>query len=70
VVALSRASLSHSFLPEAEKARLLADYDDALAGFVARFQSGGLGAAAPEARPPYRGFICRRYGLCPPEPAP
>jgi adenosine deaminase CECR1 len=70
VVALSRASLSHSFLPEAEKARLLADYDDALASFVARFQSGGLGAAAPDAHPPYRGFICRRYGLCPPESAP
>jgi adenosine deaminase CECR1 len=70
VVALSRASLTHSFLPEAEKARLLADYDDALARFVARFLSGGLGAAAPEAHPPYRGFICRRYGLCPPESAP
>ena len=64
VVALSRASLTHSFLPEVEKARLLADYDDALARFVARFLSGGLGAAAPEAHPPYR-FICRRYGLCP-----
>ena len=70
VVALSRASLTHSFLPEAEKARLLADYDDALARFLARFLSGGLGAAAPEAHPPYRGFICRRYGLCPPESAP
>ena len=52
VVALSRASLTHSFLPEAEKARLLADYDDALARFVARFLSGGPGLRPRKPIPP------------------
>jgi adenosine deaminase CECR1 len=70
LTALSRASLTHSFLPEAEKAAVLATFDADLRAFVDRFQQGGLGAAAPEARPPYRGFICRQYQLCPPESAP
>ncbi len=61
---LSRNSLRHSFLEAAEKAALLDDYSRRVANFVAAFQADGMAAFA-DRRPPRRGFVCRRYGLCP-----
>ena len=61
---LSRNSLRHSFLEEAEKAALLNDYTQRIEQFVASFRADGMDAFA-DRRPPRRGFICRRYGLCP-----
>ena len=61
---LSRNSLRHSFLEEAEKAALLNDYTRRIEQFVASFRAEGMDAFA-DRRPPRRGFICRRYGLCP-----
>lgn len=60
---LSRNSLRHSFLPEAEKAALLESFSARLARFAATFQALGMAAFA-DAAPPRRGFVCRRYGLC------
>lgn len=62
---LSRNSLRHSFLPEAEKAALLEDFSARLARFAAAFQAQGMAAFA-DRTPPRRGFVCRRYGLCEP----
>lgn len=60
---LSRNSLRHGFLPEAEKAALLEGLSARLARFAATFQARGMAAFA-DAAPPRRGFVCRRYGLC------
>ena len=66
VLLLSRNSIAYGFLPEAEKARLLTDFDRRIRAFERRFADGGLEAVATR-KPQYRGFICRRYKVCDPD---
>lgn len=61
---LSRNSLRHSFLEKDKKAALLNDYTRRIEHFVASFQADGMDAFG-DRQPPRRGFVCRRYGLCP-----
>lgn len=68
VKTLSRNSLQYSFAEPALKASLLADYDRRIAHFEARLSRDGLDAVA-DVEPVYRGFTCRRFGLCADVPA-
>ena len=62
---LSRNSLRHAFVEPETKARLLTEYERRIAAFEREFREGGI--AAVETTPPqYRGFLCRRYGVCAP----
>jgi len=60
---LSRNSLMYAFVEEAQKARLLALYDDRMNEFEARMARRGL-KALKNNNAPKRRFICTRYGLC------
>jgi adenosine deaminase CECR1 len=66
VVMLSRNSIAYGFLPDAEKAALLTDFDRRIRAFERRFADGGLEAVA-KGKPQYRGFLCRRYQVCDPD---
>ena len=59
---LSRNSLQYGFLPEAEKAKLLGDYDEQIARFERSIDKYGLSRLGP--MPATRQFICSRYDLC------
>jgi len=68
IVKLGRNSLQYSFLDEATKQRLLADYDKRIAAFAQQFQKNGW-AGLSGVNPVSYGFLCRRYQLClPPSP--
>ena len=62
VKTLSRNSLQYSFLPEAEKARLLQDFADRIAKFERSMEKYGLERVG--SMPETRLFICSRYDLC------
>ena len=66
LVYLSRNSIRHSFLEDEARAALLEELNDRLSAFETAFRNGGLAAVRRDARPLYRGFICRRYDLCEP----
>ena len=61
--ALGRNSLAFSFLDDATKSRLLAEYERRMDQFAAEFQRQGMAALNP-VQPLRLGFICRHYGLC------
>ncbi len=61
--ALGRNSLAFSFLDEATKSRLLADYERRMDRFAADFKRRGT-ASLDQVQPLRRGFVCRHYGLC------
>jgi len=61
--ALGRNSLAFSFLDDATKSRLLAEYGRRMDQFAKNFQRRGV-AALGDVQPLRRGFICRHYGLC------
>lgn len=63
VKTLSLNSLTHSFLDEATKTRLVNQLRERLTRFESRFKRRGLAAVATQA-PEYRGFLCRRYEVC------
>ena len=63
IVKLGRNSLQYSFLDQATKQRLLANYDKRIAAFVAQFQRRGW-ASLSDANPVSYGFLCRHYQLC------
>ena len=60
---LGRNSLAFSFLDDATKSRLLAEYGRRMDQFAKNFQRRGV-AALGDVQPLRRGFICRHYGLC------
>ena len=60
---LGRNSLAFSFLDEAKKSRLLAEYERRMDQFAKDFQRRGE-ALLDDVQPLRRGFICRHYGLC------
>lgn len=61
---LSENSLKYAFLPEEEKVRLLDIYRDRIGKFERRMAREGL-SGLNKAPSPKRGFVCRRYELCP-----
>jgi len=62
---LSENSLRYAFLPEDQKARLLATYHDRISQFERRMARHGL-QGLDKAPSPKREFICRRYQICAP----
>jgi adenosine deaminase CECR1 len=63
IVKLGRNSLQYSFLDEATKQRLLANYDKRIAAFAQQFQRKGW-ASVSDAQPVSYGFLCKHYQLC------
>ena len=63
IVKLGRNSLQYSFLDEATKQRLLANYDKRIAAFAQQFQRKGW-ATVSDANPVSYGFLCKHYQLC------
>ena len=63
VVQLSEASLSHSFLPEEEKAERLNAFRQALEQFMQRALSDGI-VIEPTVYKKRRAFMCSRYEVC------
>jgi adenosine deaminase CECR1 len=63
IVQMGRDSLSHSFVDEPTKNRLLADYDQRIATFVGQFKKSGL-ASLKGVKPVTYSFICKRYSVC------
>jgi adenosine deaminase CECR1 len=63
IAKLGRNSLQYSFLDEATKQRLLANYDKRIAAFALQFQHSGW-ASLSNANPVSYGFLCRHYQLC------
>jgi adenosine deaminase CECR1 len=63
IVRLGRNSLQYSFLDEATKQRLLANYDKRIAAFALQFQRTGW-ASLDKANPVSYGFLCKHYQLC------
>jgi len=63
IIRLGRNSLQYSFLDEATKRRLTADFDRRTADFAARFQKKGW-ASLGGAKPVSYGFLCRHYQVC------
>ena len=63
IVQLGRNSLEHSFVEDAVKQKLIADYDKRVAGFAQRFQRGGW-SSLKAVKPVQYGFTCRRYSVC------
>jgi adenosine deaminase CECR1 len=63
IVKLGRNSLQYSFLDQATKQRLLANYDKRIAAFVVQFQRRGW-ASLSDVNPVSYGFLCRHYQLC------
>ena len=63
VVQLSEASLSHSFLPEEEKAERLTSFRRALIQFMDRVTSEGIGSELTRYQK-RRAFVCKRYDIC------
>jgi len=63
IVKLGRNSLQHSFLDEATKQRLVANYDKRIAAFALQFQRKGW-AGLSDANPVSYGFLCKHYQLC------
>jgi adenosine deaminase CECR1 len=63
IVKLGRNSLQYSFLDEATKQRLLANYDKRIAAFAQQFQRKGW-ASVIDANPVSYGFLCKHYQVC------
>jgi adenosine deaminase CECR1 len=63
LVQLGRNSLSHAFVDDATKQRLLADYEKRVAAFAERFQREGW-ASLKGVKPVSYSFTCKRYGVC------
>jgi adenosine deaminase CECR1 len=63
MVQLGRNSLSHAFVDDATKQKLLADYEKRVAAFADRFQRGGW-AALKGVKPVSYSFTCKHYKLC------
>lgn len=60
---LVRNSLSHSFLEDEEKQKLLKEYDQRTEAFSKRFKKSGM-KSLKGVEPVSYGFTCRQYGLC------
>jgi adenosine deaminase CECR1 len=63
LVQLGRNSLSHSFLDEPTKQRLLADYDKRVQAFAQQFQSKSWDALR-SVQPVSYSFTCKHYQMC------
>jgi adenosine deaminase CECR1 len=63
IVRLGRNSLQYSFVDEATKQRLLADYDKRVTAFADRFQKTGW-ASLKNVKPVTYSFTCKRYSVC------
>jgi adenosine deaminase CECR1 len=63
MVQLGRNSLKFSFLDEATKARLLADYEKRVTAFAQNYQRKGW-AAFKDTKPVSYSFTCKRYKVC------
>lgn len=63
IVLLGRNSLKYSFLDEATKQRLLANYDKRIAAFAQQFKQKGY-AALSGVQPVSYTFICKHYQIC------
>lgn len=63
IVQLGRNSLAYSFAQPELKAKLLADYEKAVAAFEAKFASGDLAAALAGVKPVAYGYAKRTWGL-------
>ena len=60
---LSEDSLSHAFVDDTTREKLLGTYRQRIRGFERRMAKRGL-AALGDLDAPRRGFICRRYEIC------
>jgi adenosine deaminase CECR1 len=63
LVQLGRNSITFSFAPPEVKAKLLAEYEAAVAGFAQRFATGDLAAALAGVKPVTYGYAKRTWGL-------
>lgn len=63
IVKLSRNSLQYSFLDEATKQRLLAEYDRRINAFALEFKRKGW-SSLERTKPVSYGFLCRHYQVC------
>jgi len=59
---LSRNSLAHAFLADAERRNLLEAYEERVASYERRLARDGVAKLGP--MPDTRQFVCRRYALC------
>jgi adenosine deaminase CECR1 len=64
MVQLGRNSLSHAFVDDATKQKLLADYEKRVTAFADKFQRGGGWASLKGVKPVSYTFMCKRYSLC------
>ena len=63
MVQLGRNSLSHAFVDDTTKQKLLADYEKRVAAFAEKFQKGGW-ASLKGVKPVSYSFLCKHYKLC------
>jgi adenosine deaminase CECR1 len=60
---LGRNSLKYSFVDDATKQRLLADYEKRVQAFAQRFQRDGA-ASLQSTKPVSYSFLCKHYQIC------
>lgn len=63
LIQLGRNSLSHAFLDEPTKQKLLADYEKRVSAFASKFQKSGWDSLK-SVKPVSYTFMCKRYQLC------
>jgi adenosine deaminase CECR1 len=63
MVQLGRNSLTHAFVDDATKQKLLADYEKRVAAFAERFQRDGWNSLK-NVKPVSYTFLCKHYSLC------
>jgi adenosine deaminase CECR1 len=63
MVQLGRNSLSHAFVDDATKAKLLADYEKRVVAFADKFRKNGW-ASLKGVKPVSYTFLCKHYKLC------
>ncbi|HEY5078949.1 MAG TPA: hypothetical protein VII43_03850 [Opitutaceae bacterium] len=63
ILQMGRDSLSHSFVQQPEKERLLADFDRRIADFESRYASGPIEGPLASVRPVTYGYAKRNWGF-------